>query len=81
MKNLFLLATLLVSSFTLANNLEKKESSETFEKTYIIEYKLVDKTCYTRTCWLVSDERKECTEWQEIPCDAVKVIVEIKEEH
>ncbi|MGV0966100.1 hypothetical protein [Empedobacter falsenii] len=77
MKNLFLLATLLVSSFTLANNLEKKESSETFEKTY----KLVDKTCYTRTCWLVSDERKECTEWQEIPCDAVKVIVEIKEEH
>lgn len=68
MKNLFLLATLLVSSFILANNPEKKTSSETIEETSMVEYKFIDDKCYTRTCWYPSETEKRCTEWQEVPC-------------
>lgn len=66
MKNLFLLGALLVSSFSLANNFEKEES---VEKNYTIEYKYVDNTCYARFCWNPTENSKECTDWQEVPCN------------
>lgn len=67
MKNLFLLATLLVSSFTLANNSEKNES---------VDYIFVDSECFYRECSVITTvgsdgntyTEKVCGPWVAVVC-------------
>ncbi|WP_282629531.1 hypothetical protein [Empedobacter sedimenti] len=78
MKNLFLLATLLVSSFSLANTSEKEES---ITQNYTIEYKFIDNTCYARFCWNKTETTRECGEWQEVPCNTtIEVEAKVEEQ-
>lgn len=66
MKKIILLGALLVSSFSLANNINKNEFNR---KAYVIEYRFVDNTCQARFCWQTSETTRECTDWQDVPCN------------
>lgn len=69
MKNLMFAFLLFSASFVFAGEDTKLE-------TYIpeIEYKTVANesgvnTCYARICWNPTETTRECTEWQEVPCN------------
>ena len=69
MKNLmFSLAFMLIGSFAFANNSNlNSNQKETIEYNYVTNDD-GSKTCYARFCWNVSETKRECTPWTEVPC-------------
>ncbi len=84
MKNLFLsLAFMLIGSFAFANTNKKVVSEKLDTKdVQLIEYSYFlnengVNTCYARFCWNVSETQRECTPWQEVPCE-IEIEVDVK---
>lgn len=76
----FIYLPLLVSSLLLFSfNVNSVTEPELKEKTKIEFYSSYDangdQTCYARSCTYSSDpygnEYKSCTEWEEVPCNAI----------
>lgn len=72
MKNLFLaLSIMLITSFVYAShNLDANVSHESYVEYMILTDDSGEDTCYARFCWNVSETQRQCTDWQEVPCNA-----------
>jgi hypothetical protein len=72
MKNLFIaIAFICFSSFAFANEITSNEiSNEGHFEYMVITNESGEDTCYARFCWNVSGTQRQCTGWQEVPCNA-----------
>ncbi len=73
-KTIVLLAFMLIGNFAFASDGVKKTSTFDDSVNLFYEYKIIINkeglnTCYVRVCWNISETRRECTDWQEVPCN------------